>query len=1397
MQALITDSGHVPAPLLASTASGGCNGLLSVACDGGYVSVLDAVAAETLHLSQAPTVGFLPLGSELHTVCHCWVKQLGLMLVGAGRSITVHDPASQPAGAINVELHTPASQPSKRQRWDPVAEIQSYFEVKTISAVAVRIAELSFGASPFDGVPDAIVIAVGGNNGAQIQLLPLATLASSGTSAAPAAAASSGSTGTAAAAGGIGFPATPAQPTGFGVGFAPFSSPMPTSAFFSNFNSSSSGMAGTPASPGAGANSQAYSNQQQQLATYQPLDMLRGFAISHTVFSPSGKLLAVAALDGHVGLWSTHALLLDLQRLRLAREVDVRRRHRQTATATKYRPGGTHAMLVATGHGKAWPGGKHGSSAPASGSGKAGQHQHQWQTHGQGKSGAHQFPNARGGGGGGSHSNASSAAAGAAGGSSDASASAPQVDGLTTVPALAHGCIRDARITSVAIDDADRLVCVALGDGRVVVYARCDDRNECLVQTASGAGPNAASHTASSTAHGGAAVLEPVCPLQRVPGSPDPLVGDGYSHGCNSTGSGNGRNSGSGAAGGGAVSGAATSPVTTKLQSTAQSIAQLHEKQWWPAIIAIAHDGSIAPMLALVNGGAGHGGSGSAASAVAFAAYPSGSTAASGVGNNNSSSSANGAGVGENSNSNHAFVSGLSTNAAAQQQHHHPQSNHQQQQQQQSLLPPDLSAFIRSGIPDCHDASRGEGKNGRATRHYGPTCVAFVPTGRARTAASSSAAAAAPAPATAVLVIANSRSRAILSVIIHPYVFKALPQQQRPQLQQQQHFASSPPSIVHAHCSSSGGGGSVGPVSPLSAAAGMFSPGGFFPGHVQPAPTSSSSSSAGGDAHMGGIGLRRSDSTGSARSSASSPRAGPTSPFQFTPGKHVPVTEADSDENTAVVGGDRGGWYSAGAGADASASTGASSFVHLNSSTASASNPGPPHSGYASSNNHQQQQHQGHPVTALSSSSVSYVSSGLGIDLDVNLPTPSGPAAGFHAQSQIHSYHSGGGGTGSGGAHFPVTGGGGAASSSSSSAAAAAGSNDGRLSTTSHATHASHSSSMKRLRMDDDDDDMDGGNGTDGDGDRAAATADGATSPVMFTYSQADNGIINSGNMMMMMTTSTRKVPALAASIDSDSPIGIRGNSIIGSNGSSGLHAGGVNSAAAAAAAAGVGVAGLMMPMVPSTIPVYACTPIGALQLASACDVAGLTVGWANGPVAATTPSPTSSSVAAGGGNASSSASSSSPSGSVSMSMFSPGPTTAAGPSTAGQPTAAASSSPPPQQQPSIRVIAVDADGRLYVMSPAARKQQHQQQQQSGAGNHSSSAAAAAGAHGGAGAAPTTPGPAAPSASSSYGDSTSGRPASSWPAAVAAGWPSVPCAHGRYTSITQALSAMMAAGTGR
>jgi hypothetical protein len=531
-----------------------------IALPGGRVAVFDAAAAHALRLAAAPPVGSgaplqLPDSARVPQLCQAFVPSLGLLLCAACGTIRVFDAWAGGGGVLPL-----------------LGSLSSYFNVRAMAASAVCLPDAGgmgrrlHGGGPPRGSdhPDALLVVAGGANGAQLHLWPLP--------AALRARAAGGPWRLAARSRSV---PPPAPPPSCGV-LAP-----PT---FSAVAGGGCALGSASARRGAGAaEGAAVAGAAPALVDgppFAPLDMLVGFSIAHVAVSPSGGLLALAAADGHVGLWEVAPLVRNMGRLREARVEDARMRARKAATAVV-----RAATVRVTAAGAPPPATTPARPAPESSRlavAAPPQPQHQPPQSPQLQSSSaplcvHDVVFSTGGGGG--------------GGSPlqlpppppPLNAAAPS--SVTNVPAVAHGLISEGRITSIALHGGDRYFAVGLWDGRVLVFARCDHWGVTGGSGGGGAAASAAKRaavgaapTAQQATGSGGGGGERRAPPAPVPGAPPPLTGDGFSWG----------GSGAGGAGAGAP-------------------------QWWPAAAVLDWRGGAAVVLDTGEGGAARAANGVAA----------------------------------------------------------------------------------------------------------------------------------------------------------------------------------------------------------------------------------------------------------------------------------------------------------------------------------------------------------------------------------------------------------------------------------------------------------------------------------------------------------------------------------------------------------------------------------------------------------------------------------------------------------------------------------------------------------------------------------------------------------------------------------------------------------------
>lgn len=435
MKATTTTTGHIPAPALHSISSS--INLLSMVNEGNYVSILDIVASDLLELAVTPTFSLLPFpNNNVHTLCHCWVPYALDGTTTASSSVASSSsspgiPSRSNSNNNNNNLLLIGqdrrilfySSPYTTNK--PIGEINVYFEIKAIAAITVRYSDICGLVTP----------PTFGNNSS--------SFSSSSSSTSPSSSSSSSSM----------------------VDESCSSSMKVEGDYIDDYASAKDlilvaigGVNGvqlhfwSPSQSSTNDHSTVRNPSVMVPSTlpWPVMEMLPGYLISHITFSSSGKLLTIVAYDGHVGLWDIPSLLNENYRIREQRIIDLRKKLRNNA---KLHIQHTHSILKSQGFATAFQSGKHGKH------------------HGKGKTGLGKQ---------GKHYSTTCTMNNSSGGSSASSSSSSAINECvgTSVPAVAHGVIRDGRITAVTISENDRFLALALHDGRVVIYGRCDERRD-------------------------------------------------------------------------------------------------------------------------------------------------------------------------------------------------------------------------------------------------------------------------------------------------------------------------------------------------------------------------------------------------------------------------------------------------------------------------------------------------------------------------------------------------------------------------------------------------------------------------------------------------------------------------------------------------------------------------------------------------------------------------------------------------------------------------------------------------------------------------------------------------------------------------------------------------------
>jgi hypothetical protein len=94
MRAFCSDFGHVPHSTesnVSSSRSSLSTGLSSVSCLGGYISILDVVASESLNLKTVPTIATLPIETGAKVLCSVSIEEACLWIIGSSSGIYFFD----------------------------------------------------------------------------------------------------------------------------------------------------------------------------------------------------------------------------------------------------------------------------------------------------------------------------------------------------------------------------------------------------------------------------------------------------------------------------------------------------------------------------------------------------------------------------------------------------------------------------------------------------------------------------------------------------------------------------------------------------------------------------------------------------------------------------------------------------------------------------------------------------------------------------------------------------------------------------------------------------------------------------------------------------------------------------------------------------------------------------------------------------------------------------------------------------------------------------------------------------------------------------------------------------------------------------------------------------------
>jgi hypothetical protein len=283
MRAFCSDFGHVPHSTesnVSSSRSSLSTGLSSVSCLGGYISILDVVAAESLNLKTVPTLATLPLETSAKVLCSVSIEEAGLWIIGSSSGIYIFDQY----GNEGVQSTTSLCEVNGKGGGTSSQFILTKFtptftEVKCLDAKVVKLPTSSF-ADLDEFQHHALMIVAGGSYGAQVHIwspLPQQIAArycisqQSSLSSNPNAKKASGQGG-----------------GGGGVGGVASSCRNPLT---------------TPSPPPP---------SQSMLSTWSYIELKPGFHFSQIVLSSSKEVLVAATLDGRIGIWNVQSILDDI-----------------------------------------------------------------------------------------------------------------------------------------------------------------------------------------------------------------------------------------------------------------------------------------------------------------------------------------------------------------------------------------------------------------------------------------------------------------------------------------------------------------------------------------------------------------------------------------------------------------------------------------------------------------------------------------------------------------------------------------------------------------------------------------------------------------------------------------------------------------------------------------------------------------------------------------------------------------------------------------------------------------------------------------------------------------------------------------------------------------------------
>ena len=705
MKATITTTGHIPAPALhnASSSGGGkgihnaCeSGLVSIVNEGNYISILDIVASDLLELSITPTFHILPFNNNLHTLCHCWVPYILDSSTSLPSSLSsISTTSSTPLLSNISSTLSPGQEYGKPANFLSVQNILIIGHERQIllynSPYTKPIGEINV----YFEIKTLAAISIRYND--LCSMLGLSTTSLSTTTIGNTTSSHKPSL------------YTPNTNTGNDESMKTEGKEDELLSTKDLILIAIGGVNGVQLhiwSPYL-TNSSVASIMIPSTLPWPILEMLPGYLISHIAFSPSGKLLSIIAYDGHVGIWEVPLLLSESNRIRELRIIDLRKKLRTNA---KLHIQHTHSILKSQGFATAFQNGKQGKH----GKGKTG-----FGKHGKG------LVN--------NNNNTNSIT------TTNNSITSLLNDAIsTTVPAVAHGVIRDGRITAVTISENDQLLALALHDGRVVIYGRCDQRTDIqwlhLVEGAPDAlignnynftttvtpmttSPNSQPNTSppqlinsvsnTTTAQETTSTISSFSSrIRNLNTNSSQKASSLLSNNINSSSSssllprrwGTLSNTNNSAHISTEKNDQSNPPVPSNnsisVPPPPPPPGPIYQPQWWPPILAIDHTGAIAPMLAVCD---------------------------------------------------------------------RPRTNPNQTTEPNDSFAPDISNYILPGIENCTDTMINN--NRTASKLHGPTLLSFIPENRTKDRLMYNS----NRRSTSMLIIGNSRSQKVFTVNIHHY----------------------------------------------------------------------------------------------------------------------------------------------------------------------------------------------------------------------------------------------------------------------------------------------------------------------------------------------------------------------------------------------------------------------------------------------------------------------------------------------------------------------------------------------------------------------------------------------------------------------------------------------------